>query len=87
MDRSTEAADAGQQAWAELNRLTSVYAIESLSILRRLGQLAVPVFVEIRTELGLISDIGAFEKSFDERYRAMSEHLERFIQSIGEDAA
>ncbi len=86
MDNSAEASRASSEAWDKLNTLTSRYAIELLPVLRRLGKLAIPVYVAIRREIGLDSDIAVFEKSFEDRYSAIANQLEKLIDSVNKDA-
>ena len=84
--RSSEAAEKRDEAWGLMNSLSARFVVEMLPDLKHLGTLVAPVYVAIRREIGLDSDIEAIERSFEIRFAAVSEQLETLIGKLEYEA-
>lgn len=82
MQKSKEAAEKTGEAFDLMNSLSAQYVLGLLPDLKHLGTLATPVYVAIRREIGLDSDIEAIERSFETRFQALSEQLETLIKKL-----
>ena len=86
MERSRRASELKDEAWMQMNSLTAQYFTNTLPDLKHLGTLAAPVFVAIRREIGLDSDIDATIRSFEIRFEAISKELETLMKTLSDDA-
>ena len=80
--QSTVYADARSAAWAEFNQLNIQFCRELLVELRQIGEQQIPVLIEIRRDLGLIAELGAFREQMDAQWNKMSVQIDAMLNSL-----
>jgi hypothetical protein len=69
-------------AWDEFNRLNIEFCRQLLTDLRVVGELLIPVQVEIRRDLDLISDLAAFREQMQNQWNRMADQLETLLRVL-----
>lgn len=69
-------------AWDEFNRLNVEVCRQLFTDLRIVGELQVPVQVEIRRDLGLMSDLDTFREQVQNQWNQMEDQFETLLQEL-----
>jgi hypothetical protein len=77
-------AEARNLAWDKYNKLTREYMLFAMSELRRIGVLNAPVMIEIRRDLGLLTDIEKFREQLEQQWERMEAALVKSLDSMTE---
>lgn len=69
-------------AWENFNRLNAEYGRQMLIEIRQIGDKQIPVQVEIRRDLGLVSDLEVFKAQMEMQWQKTSTQFDRLIQGL-----
>ena len=78
-------ADARSTAWDAFNRLNSAFCRELLIDMRLMGERQIPVLIEIRRDLGLTAELGAFREQMEAQWTRMAAQLDAMLRAIQAD--
>lgn len=84
-EQSKVHADARSAAWAKFNQLNVQFFRELLVDLRNISKQQIPVLIEIRRDLGLIAELGAFRKQMDAQWNKMTVQINEMLSSLSEN--
>jgi hypothetical protein len=80
--QASQHADARSQAWGEFNRNNVEFCKQLIIEMRAIGEQQIPVLVEIRRDLGLITELEAFREQMAAQWNRMSVQLETLLQKL-----
>ena len=81
--QATKHAEDRKIAWANFNRLNIEYGRLMLIEIRKIGVQQIPVQVEIRRDLGLVSDLDVFQAQMEKQWQKMSAQFDILIGQLG----
>jgi hypothetical protein len=81
-DQTTKYAADRSEAWEQFNRLNIEFCKQLLTDLRVVGELQIPVLVEIRRDLGLTSDLNAYREQMRKQWNRMADQLESLLHTL-----
>jgi hypothetical protein len=70
-------------AWAQFNNLNIDFCRQLFIDMKPLGELQLKVMIEIRRDLGLTAELGAFQEQMEEQLGRISAQLDSMISSLG----
>lgn len=70
------------KAWETFNRLNVEFCKQLLTDLRGVGELQIPVLVEIRRDLGLTTDLDAYREQMEEQWLRMSIQMDSLFHKL-----
>ena len=75
-------AEKRDQAWSTFNNLNAQFLRQVIEEMRIMGEQHIPVLVEIRRDLGLITELEAYKTQMEDQWRRMSTQLENMLQKM-----
>ena len=75
-------AEKRDQAWSKFNTLNAQFLRQVIEEMRAMGKQHIPVLVEIRRDLGLITELEAYKTQMEDQWRRMSTQLENMLQKM-----
>lgn len=75
-------ADARSAAWDEFNRLNIEFCRQLLVDMRQIGEQQIPVLIEIRRDLGLTAELGAFREQMDAQWKRMAAQIDAMLSAL-----
>ena len=69
-------------SWDEFNRLNFEFCRQLLTDMRGLGEQQIPVLIEIRRDLGLTAELGAFREQMEAQWNRMSAQLDAMLRAL-----
>jgi hypothetical protein len=75
-------ADARGAAWDEFSRLNVEFCKQLLVDMRQIGEEQIPVLIEIRRDLGLTAEIGAFREQMDAQWKRMATQIDEMLSAL-----
>lgn len=75
-------ADARGTAWDEFNRLNVEFLRQLLVDMRLMGEQQIPVLIEIRRDLGLTAELGAFREQMDAQWNRMAAQIDAMLRAL-----
>jgi hypothetical protein len=81
-DQTTKYAADRSEAWEQFNRMNIEFCRQQLTDLRVVGELQIPVLVEIRRDLGLTSDLNAYREQMQTQWNRMAAQLESMLRAL-----
>jgi len=68
--------------WKDFNRLNVEFGRQLLTEMRVVGELQIPVLVEIRRDLGLTAELGAFREQMEAQWNKIAPQLDAMLSAI-----
>lgn len=75
-------AEARSAAWDEFNRLNAEFCRQLLTDMRLMGEQQIPVLIEIRRDLGLTAELGAFREQMDAQWNRMAAQIDAMLRAL-----
>jgi hypothetical protein len=79
--RAQTYADARSAAWDEFNRLNVEFYRQLLVDMRQISEQQIPVLIEIRRDLGLTAELGAFQEQMDAQWNRMAAQIDAILST------
>ena len=78
-------ADARDTAWGEFNRFNIEFCRQLFVDMRLIGEQQIPALIEIRRDLGLTAELGAFREQMDAQWHRMAKQLDTMLNALQAD--
>jgi len=75
-------ADARSAAWDEFNRLNVEFCRQLFVDMRQIGEQQIPVLIEIRRDLGLTAELGAFREQMDVQWKRTAAQIDAMLSAL-----
>jgi len=80
--QATTYADTRSAAWDEFKQLNVSFSRQLLVDMRKISEQQIPVLIEIRRDLGLTAELGAFREQMDAQWNKMSAQIDEILMVL-----